>query len=230
MVRVKASAGAARDRQGATGTMATIWARTRGFWIGLAAFGATGAAMVALTPPAQAQFASDSYNFLKAVRERDGGKAQPLLNKPGTTIVNARDQATGEMALHIVVKGRDLEWTRFMISRGADLNARDGSGETPLIAAVRIGWDEGVELLLGQGANANLPNGRGETPLVVAVQARDLIATRLLVAAGGDPNIADRVTGQSARDYAARDPRATQIAKALAEAKPKAKTLSGPTR
>jgi ankyrin repeat protein len=209
--------------------MATIWARTRGLWIGLAAFTATGAGMIVLTPPAHAQFASDSYTFLKAVRERDGGKAQPLLDKPGTTIINSRDPNTGEAALHIVVKGRDAGWTRFMISRGADLNMRDGSGETPLTSAVRIGWDDGVQLLLSQGAKADLPNSRGETPLIVAVQTRDLVIVRQLVAAGANPAVADRVTGQSAKDYAARDPRAAPIAKLLDEAKVKPKTISGPT-
>jgi ankyrin repeat protein len=209
--------------------MATIWARARGLWIGLAAFAATGAGMVALTPPAQAQFASDSYTFLKAVRDRDGGKAQPLLDKPGTTIINSRDPNTGEAALHIVVKGRDSAWTRFMMSRGADLNMRDGSGETPLTSAVRIGWDEGVELLLAQGAKADLPNSKGETPLIVAVQTRNLVIVRQLVGAGANPAVADRVTGQSARDYAARDPRAAAIAKLLDEAKVKPKAISGPT-
>ena len=38
---------------------------------------------------ASAQF-SDSYNFLKAVRDRDGSKATDLLSKPGTVIVDTR--------------------------------------------------------------------------------------------------------------------------------------------
>lgn len=53
-------------------------------------------AMVAATPAA-AQF-SDSYNFIKAVKDRDVNKAIELADQPGTTVVNTRDADTGKPA------------------------------------------------------------------------------------------------------------------------------------
>jgi uncharacterized protein len=60
-------------------------------------------------PAAHAQF-SDSYNFLKAVKERKGDEAEKFLSEPGTVIVNTRDSTTGETALHIVIQRRDSTW------------------------------------------------------------------------------------------------------------------------
>lgn len=209
--------------------MAGFWRRQRDFLVGLLAFVATGGVLILTAPPAQAQF-SDSYTFLKGVRDRDGSKVQPLLDKPASVIINTRDPATGETALHIVVRGRDDVWTRVMLGRGADVNARDNQGETSLMAAVRIGWLEGADLLLRQRANVDLANGRGETPLIAATQARNLPMVRLLLSRGADPRRPDRATGLSARDYASRDARSASILRAMDEAKPVAtKPVAGPT-
>ena len=56
--------------------------------------------VLACAAPATAQF-SDSYNFLKAVREANGDEAMKYLNKPGAPVLNTRDPSTGETALHI---------------------------------------------------------------------------------------------------------------------------------
>ncbi len=55
----------------------------------------------------------------KAVRDGDGTKVTDLLNKPGSTIVNTRDQSTGDAAIHIVTRRRDTTWLNFLLSRGA---------------------------------------------------------------------------------------------------------------
>ena len=79
-----------------------------------------------LSSPVNAQF-SDSYNFLKAIRSRseDGKKALDLMSKPGTVIIDTRDAGTGETALHIVTKDRDLPWINFLLARGARPDQRD---------------------------------------------------------------------------------------------------------
>jgi hypothetical protein len=84
-----------------------------------------GAALLALVAaPLAAQAFSEGYTFLKAVRERDGAAAERILSNPATTAINAREQATGEGALHILVRGRDLNWLSFMLGRGARPDAR----------------------------------------------------------------------------------------------------------
>ena len=68
------------------------------------------AALLAVTAvPALAQF-SESFNFLKAVRERDGAKVTEIVSNASSTAINTRDRGSGEGALHILVRGRDLGW------------------------------------------------------------------------------------------------------------------------
>jgi ankyrin repeat protein len=189
-----------------------------GFWrsgIG-AAF-----AVLALTLPsiATAQF-SDSYNFLKAVKDRDGEKATTLIDKPGSTIGNTRDVNTGETALHIVIARRDLTWLGFLLGKGANPNIADNKGETPLLAAVQLRFIEGARGLIAGGATVDKPNDNGETALIRAVQLRDIAMVRMLIAQGANPEKRDAIAGMSARDYAVRDGRTPGLIQALDAAKP----------
>ncbi|GAA0476255.1 hypothetical protein GCM10009096_17520 [Parasphingorhabdus litoris] len=173
---------------------------------------------------ASAQF-SASYNFLKAVKDRDGTEATKFLNEPGTVIVNTRDVTTGETALHIVIARRDATWAGFLLQKGANPNLRDKQGTTPLLLATRLRFIEGARILLAKNADVNQTNNRGETALIRAVQLRDSEMTRLLLKNGADPDRPDTLAGLSARDYATRDRRAAailrEIEKADAEKKPK---------
>lgn len=173
-----------------------------------------GCAMLVATP-ASAGFGSKSFQFLEAVRERDGTKATELLNEDVGTLINTGDLTTRQTALHIVTERRDTTWMRFLLARRADANATDRSGTTPLMIATQIGYLDGVRLLIESGARVNQTNSRGETPLHLAVQRRDLALVRALIAAGADPDRQDSITGQSPRDYAAADNRAAAIVAAL---------------
>jgi len=188
------------------------WGKRKRLIIGLVA-----AAM--LGGPAQAQF-SDSYKFLKAVRDRDGAVVTELVEGPGSTIINTRDYSSGEAALHIVVKRRDAAWLAFLLAKGAKADIRDNEGNTPLGIAAQLGFVEGVQTLTGQGAGVNLANARGETPLILAVHNRDIATVRALLAAGANPLLPDRIAGKSARDYAAEDRRSAALLKLIDDAKP----------
>ena len=150
--------------------------------------------------PADAQF-NDGFNFLKAVKDRDGTEATKFLDKPGSTLVNTSDQSNGETALHIVVRRRDEPWTQFLLQRGADPNKADKRGVTPLSIAAGLGFAEGVEQLLKRGANVDVTDSAGETPLIAAVHRRDIGIIRLLLKNGADADRPDN-SGRSARDYA----------------------------
>jgi len=186
-----------------------------------------------LASPAQAQF-SEGYRFLDAVKKRDGYKVEQALNEPGSTIINARDVTSGETALHIVVARRDLTWTRYLIQKGANVNARDGKGATPLQLAVNLGFIEAVEDLVARKADIDQSNNAGETPLITALHRRDTAMMRILLKAGADPDRADN-SGRSARDYAVIDGRGSPLlAEIEASAKPKgqrtgAKPVYGPS-
>ena len=159
-------------------------------------------AAMALAVPASAQFFSDGYNFLKAIKDRDGDKVTEALNEPGSTLVNSRDLSTGETALHIVTQRRDAIWIKFLSQKGANPNIADKNGTTPLALAVSLGFAEGAEALIKAGARVDVTNAAGETPLIAAVHRRDAGLMRILLANGANPDRTDN-SGRSARDYAA---------------------------
>ncbi len=158
---------------------------------------------LALPGTAVAQF-SQGYKFLEAVRKRDGTVVNDMLNEPGTQVVNTRDLTTGQTALHVVTTRRDLTWMSFLLSRGANVNARDSSGVTPLMLAANVGFIEGVEALVAGGARVDDANSAGETPLISATHRKDIALMRILLKAGANPDRADN-SGRSARDYATLD-------------------------
>ena len=153
-----------------------------------------------LPAPALAQF-SKSYKFLESVRKKEGQEVTDALSEAGTTIINTQDSTSGETALHIVTARRDITWMGFLLGKGADANARDNRGSTPLVLASNLGFAEGVDLLIQNGARVDESGVTGETPLIAAVHRRDLAMMRVLLKAGANPERTDN-TGRSARDYA----------------------------
>jgi ankyrin repeat protein len=193
--------------------------------------GRTGLAIIALalaSAPAAAQLGgAKGESFLSAVRDVDGNKATELLDANGSTVLSYRG-AKGETALNIVTRRRDSTWLGFLISRGADPNVGDDRGENPLLIAARLGWEDGATLLLGRGARVDFANRLGETALIVAVQQRQTGLARQLLEAGANPDKKDAAAGFSARDYAKRDNRATDLVRLMETVKPTKKIIAGP--
>jgi ankyrin repeat protein len=186
--------------------------------------------LVLAAPASGQQNFSDGFTFLKAVRERDGNKVTDLVAEPGSVVINTRDRSNGEAALHIVTRGRDLNWLTFLLGKGARPDIQTNRGDTPLTLAAQIGWLEGVEQLLSKRASVDLPNGRGETALILATQRRDMPLVRLLLSRNANPKRTDNVAGMSALDYARQDPRAATVLKLLEAKAAPAKPVAGPAR
>jgi ankyrin repeat protein len=155
---------------------------------------------LAVAVPAAAQFQSDGYKFLEAVKDRKGDEATEMLSKPGSQLINSRDITSGDTGLHIAVARSDALWVRFLLQRGADPNIRNKKGVTPLQLATALGFTDGVEELIKRGASVNVSDQTGETPLIAAVHARNAALVRLLLSKGADPDRNDN-SGRSARDY-----------------------------
>jgi ankyrin repeat protein len=76
-----------------------------------------------------------------------------------------------ETPLHQAVSWWELDMAKLLLEAGADVNARDEQGNTPLQRAVDEGWRGGLEvaeLLVSKGADVSAKNRRGETPLSMA--------------------------------------------------------------
>jgi hypothetical protein len=184
--------------------------------------------LVAAAVPAGAQQYSEGYTFIKAVKDRDATKVTTMVAVPGTTVINAKDQDSGEAALHILTRARDYTWLSFMLGKRANPNIQNRVGDTPLSLAAQIGWSEGADLILAHGANVDLANSRGETPLIMAVHTRDIAMVRLLLSYGANPTKTDHTAGMSALDYARQDNRAVPILRLLESVLTPARPAAGP--
>lgn len=171
--------------------------------------------------PAVAQtLTAPGYDFVDAVKKSDGDKAMQILSSHPQGIVNTKD-GDGNTPLIIAISRSDEQWTGFLLNKGADPNLGGVNGDTPLIAAARVGFEPAVEWLLSVGAKVDGTNRMGETPLIVAVQQHQPQIVRVLLGQGADPDKTDHAAGYSARDYAARDPRARDLLKMMDDKKPK---------
>jgi ankyrin repeat protein len=79
--------------------------------------------------------------------------------------INGKDPDMGETALHHSVSNNNEEVIRQLISRGADLNATNNYGRTPLHLAALYVCHEAGEILLDAGANIDALDQWGATPL-----------------------------------------------------------------
>lgn len=78
------------------------------------------------------------------------------------------------------IKKNDIIIVKALIDAGADINARNRTGLTPLHVAALTGQKAAVELLIDKGANINAKNENGVTPLqMAALQGHQSIVTLL---------------------------------------------------
>ena len=90
-----------------------------------------------------------------------------------------------------------------MIASGADVNAAQGDGTTPLHWAVYKIDADVTRALLARGAKPNVVNKYGSSPLSEAVKVADARLVRMLLDAGSDANVPNQ-EGQTALMLAAR--------------------------
>jgi len=154
-------------------------------------------------------------------------KEYPFLAKPliyGGIGINERNNQW-EAPLGIALEQGKLELARLLISKGADVNAKnlDSGGkpvkiyrqkpfagtktislpeDTLLMLASNRGNLEAMKLLLGNGANVNAKTSQGQTALMSASETGKVDAVDILLAQGADIQAED-ASGKTALVYAA---------------------------
>ena len=101
----------------------------------------------------------------------------------------------GKRALHLAAeRGGPLSLLLLLLLAGAEVNAEDVYGKTPLHSAAIAGSEAACRVLLEHGAEVNAQDQRGETPAHVAAKGGHGEALKLVVAAGADVNGKDKVS------------------------------------
>jgi ankyrin repeat protein len=96
----------------------------------------------------------------------------------------------GVSDLFTAARRGDVDTLNRLLSEGADPNARDANGDTPLMLAAAGGHEPVVRHLLKYGADVNaVPVPEHATPLRIAVRDGNAGIVRVLLAHGADPNI-----------------------------------------
>jgi ankyrin repeat protein len=137
-------------------------------------------------PPARA--ISDAERLFHAAEADDTGTIRSLL-KSGTDVNAPFNHYTPLMATAIHGHTRAVG---LLLSRGADVNAKDLIGETALLFAVINNNQKCVDQLLAGGADPNAQTTpQGTTPLLQATEFGRIGIVRSLLAAGADVNLPD---------------------------------------
>lgn len=153
---------------------------------------------VAQPTAVHAQF-SDSWDFMKAVKEQDYSTMLDKINK-GVNI-NTRD-ADGYPAIVLATDLQSERLVKFLLTNGVNPDAGIlGSNETAMMRRADAGDMDTIRLLVEYGADVNMVNKSGETALMRAIRSRKNRVINGLIELGADISLTD-YTGRTALDYA----------------------------
>ena len=120
----------------------------------------------------------------------DPVKLSFILNRFGDNILEVMPSGLSYVLLDACKNG-NIDLVKKMLSYGADVNAKNNNGNTPLHLASRKGHTEIVKLLLEHGADANVKNNDGETAFDWASYEGHTEIVKLSLEYGADVNVKD---------------------------------------
>ncbi|RBQ98790.1 hypothetical protein VDGD_04536 [Verticillium dahliae] len=106
----------------------------------------------------------------------------------GCTTLTKHDKP--QPLLHAAARLGNCEMMQMLLDHGADINARDIEGRTPLLAAVEAYKGDAIIFLLEAGVDVNAHDEQGRTALSMAVECDCEKAVDLFLRHGADPNLA----------------------------------------
>ena len=123
--------------------------------------------------------------------KKDPKTASKNKNKPALNSEKSKSPITDQRLLRETLETCDETVCKQLLAKGANVNARDEDGCTPLIWAVLAKNKNVVELLLAHGADVNCKNNQGETAIYWAAMSGDMEIASLLLQKGSDVNERD---------------------------------------
>jgi ankyrin repeat protein len=129
-------------------------------------------------PSSSTAYSADGFTALHFPAFFGGVECARVLVERGADVdAHGRGWMTGT-PLNSAAAGRHADVARLLLDRGADPNARQGSGWTPVHSAAQNGDPDMVVLLLAHGADPAATNDDGATVLSMAEQSgnEDVIA------------------------------------------------------
>jgi ankyrin repeat protein len=112
--------------------------------------------------------------------ERGHLGAARLLLEAGAP-VDERNPETGEMALHAAALSASIPLITLLLDAGADINAVNSRGQTPIFSCARASTPAPLLFLLERGASPDVIDRFGETPLIVACKVFEQTKNRMRV-------------------------------------------------
>lgn len=127
-----------------------------------------------------------------------------IVGEADSYILGARGSGAPSLSSTIApeLQAASLAATRILLEHGADVNAADGLGQTPLHRACLVaGKAEHIRLLLAKGALVDAETKLRVTPLSIAVQNELADSVAALLEGNANPNLPDS-NGATALHYA----------------------------
>jgi hypothetical protein len=136
-----------------------------------------------------------------------------LLHWGVASLMEARYTYKGTTVLHHLGVLDDEDAIRYAISRGADVNARDKDGQTPIFWAAdrKVRGAHTIQCLVELGANVHAVSRANRTALFSAAYGGSAAGVRALLDAGADPNVEADEDGTPLEMAARCDNRATAM-------------------
>lgn len=134
-----------------------------------------------------------SYDLLSACGLDDLARVRECARE--ADVVGCRGEA--EMTpLHWAARAGAMDCARWLLDRGAEIDAVTKAGNTPLHLAAERGAAEAVWLLIGRNADMGAQDKKGRTPLHRATYNGHVDAAEALIVCGADTTIETR-TGKT---------------------------------